>query len=299
MLERFIEKADAWLWETNQKKKWRVGDVGEWLRFAFARWLPHAFPDNAVSVVVALRNRGGERERNCLESLLRQSLPGESYEVIVVDYGSRPRLEAFVKGVDERLKYVYVADGVEGEFNAPHAKNVGARLAKGAVLVFGNADIVFPRNALRDLAVACWPRYPVLMEVARYDVPEELVGTGLQERFDEVLRDARVKKDAHGSDVQALRRRFFAEPLNGFDERFAGWGAWDTDFRKRAVTAGFKRLNAGPFVKVLHQNHESLPEKHGLRYRENRALLEATPRQAVAANEGKRFGETNQRLYIS
>lgn len=94
-----------------------------------------------ISVIIPSYN-SGKTIRQCLESLIKQSLKPE---IIVVDDGSTDKTTAIVKSFSQ-IKF----------FQQPHqgpgsARNLGAQQAKGKILVFVDSDMEFDQNFLKDL----------------------------------------------------------------------------------------------------------------------------------------------------
>lgn len=95
----------------------------------------------AVSVIVPTLNRA-ELLAGCLKSLAEQSFPQERFEVLVVDNGSTDGTaalsEAAMRGAGiANLRYV-----LEPEPGLLSGRHRGALLAKGALLVFVDDDII-------------------------------------------------------------------------------------------------------------------------------------------------------------
>lgn len=86
----------------------------------------------SVSVIIPVYN-GAEVIGECLEAVLRQELPRDAYEVLVVDNGSTDQTQAVVRRYPVRL-------ATEAVRSSYAARNTGVRLARGAVLAFTDAD---------------------------------------------------------------------------------------------------------------------------------------------------------------
>jgi glycosyltransferase involved in cell wall biosynthesis len=90
-------------------------------------------PQPELSVIVPVLN-GAELIGCCVESLLEQSLAGDSYEIIVVDNGS-------VDGTRELVAAYPVLLLEEISHRTPYAaRNAGIERARGRVLAFTDAD---------------------------------------------------------------------------------------------------------------------------------------------------------------
>jgi len=96
-----------------------------------------------ISVIIPTYNEGEDLIK-CLESLSRQK--GEDFEVIVVDDGSTDGSISKVKDriSDWRLKGLKILN--QSHKGAGAARNFGARLARGDILVFVDADMTFGKN---------------------------------------------------------------------------------------------------------------------------------------------------------
>ncbi len=101
----------------------------------------------AISVIVPVHN-GEDHVRDCLESILRQTLT--DFELIVVDDASTDGTRAIVEGFvrqDTRVTCV----GGPGSGSAGAARNVGLALARGRFLAFLDADDLFAPQLLAEL----------------------------------------------------------------------------------------------------------------------------------------------------
>ena len=94
----------------------------------------------AVSVILPARDKRDALERT-LAGFARQTFPPASMELIVVDDGSRDRTEELVEAFRPRLRapLVYVAQAQRGR---AAARNAGIAHARGALLVFNDADVI-------------------------------------------------------------------------------------------------------------------------------------------------------------
>ncbi|RLE49501.1 MAG: glycosyltransferase family 2 protein, partial [Candidatus Methanomethylicota archaeon] len=100
----------------------------------------------------------------CLRSLCDQTVSREKYEIIIVDGYSTDRTREIAAKYADKVIY-QISKGVGG------ARNDGAREAKGRILVFTDADVVFPKNWLEriisyfekddDIIAVCGPDEPL------------------------------------------------------------------------------------------------------------------------------------------
>ncbi len=95
-----------------------------------------------VSVIIPAYNEEKQIGK-CLQSLSKQDY--KDYEIIVVDDGSTDATKSIV----QRFKNVRLKTQ---EHNGPGtARNLGAKVAKGEILVFVDSDMIFPKNYLTTL----------------------------------------------------------------------------------------------------------------------------------------------------
>jgi len=102
--------------------------------------IPDVGPQGLVSVIVPAKDEEANIEA-ALETLQAQDWP--DLEIIVVDDRSTDATAAIARGVaerDDRVRVVQVTDLPEGWFGKPHAMQVGAAEARGAWLLFVDAD---------------------------------------------------------------------------------------------------------------------------------------------------------------
>jgi glycosyltransferase involved in cell wall biosynthesis len=111
-----------------------------------------------VSVVVPTRNRA-DKLRVCVESLLAQDFPADSYEIVVVDDGSTDDtldVAASMPTADNGPAVTVVAQDAQG---AGAARNIGLAVARGDPVCFVDDDIEAPPTWLAAMAQA-FERYP-------------------------------------------------------------------------------------------------------------------------------------------
>jgi hypothetical protein len=170
----------AWLGHADRRTLVRLVPGPPPLRAAeLGRGLPPAAPGPApaVTVVVPCRDEARGVEQ-ALRSLLAQDLP--ALQIVAVDDrsgdGTGEILDRLAAG-DPRLGVVHVASLPEGWLGKNHACHAGARRARGAWLLFTDADVVFAPDALRRALAAA-----VAHRLGHLAVLPRLVAPGLLER---------------------------------------------------------------------------------------------------------------------
>lgn len=211
-----------------------------------------------VSIVIpTFRNPGPLRQT--LESLRQLDYPSDRYEIVVVDDGSRDGTAAAVDAVAGELPPVrYHAQSRGG---ASRARNQGARLASGEVLIFVDDDMLVPPTlidhhlqALENHAPAVISGYRefapgLVAELSttpfgrfRLEVePRQEWGEGYEERMRATDIGCRPHPEGLTANDLAVRRGDFFH-IGGFDEEFPHAGYEDQEFALRADLAGFACL---------------------------------------------------------
>jgi glycosyltransferase involved in cell wall biosynthesis len=101
-----------------------------------------------ISVIVPTWNNG-RFIRSALESLLKQTYPGELTEIIVIDDGSTDNTREILNEYREKIIYIYQENrGIAG------ARNRGMSVAKGEIITFLDADDLWRGDRLKKVADA-------------------------------------------------------------------------------------------------------------------------------------------------
>ena len=177
-----------------------------------------------VSVVIATYERPDLLLR-CLLALLRQEIPPEQYEIIVVDDGSSEKahranlrnVAALSRGHDRpSVQYLHQARNR----GPAAARNVGWRAARAAVIAFTDDDTLPHPDWLREGLRAIAQGADAV--AGRIVVPLPEVPTDYE-------RDAAGLEGAEFATANCFVRRAALEAVGGFDERFRTAWREDTD----------------------------------------------------------------------
>jgi glycosyltransferase involved in cell wall biosynthesis len=217
-----------------------------------------------VSVVIPTYNRS-DLLRRTLETLAAQSLDRDEYEVVVADDGSSDPTRDVVDEFSSRLQLRYHFQEDRGN-RASEARNAGARLARGRVLVFLDTGTLAGPDFLRAHrdanAAASHAVLGYTYGYRPYDEPTaglaeavvELPPAEVVDRFaeQESFRDwrhdefVRVGWDVNrralpwllywSTNISVRRDDYLA--VGGFDESFTGWGTEDLELGYRLFRRG-------------------------------------------------------------
>jgi len=216
-----------------------------------------------------------------LESIALQRGVPRDFEVVVADDGSgdaTPEVVAqFAATVDIPVRFV--TQPHEG-FRLARCRNQAARLARGDYLVFLDGDCILTRGHLAAHRTRRRPGLALLGHCARLPedtsrllVPENLSVTNLaglvpaaevraldrrhrRARWQNLIRHP-TKPRLTGGDFGLWRADF--ERVNGFDERFIGWGQEDDDLGLRLRAAGVRLESVIDLTRSLHVWHPTDP----------------------------------------
>ena len=216
-----------------------------------------------------------------LESIALQRLRGTTLEVIVSDDGSdddTPNVvRAFATGSGVVVRY---ASQPHDGFRLARTRNAAARLARGDYLLFLDGDCIIPRHhvaahvARRRRGTALLGYCARLSEAAsRSLLPENLAVTdigrlvtaaehrALARRHRKAWWHAALRHPTKprlaGGDFGVWRDDFLA--VNGFDERFIGWGQEDDDLGLRLRRLGVRLESILDRTRSLHVWHATDP----------------------------------------
>lgn len=239
----------------------------------------------SASVVIPTYNRA-ELLGYTLESLARQDLPTDRFEVIVADDGSADHTREVVDAYRDRLDLGYHFQPDLGN-RVSAARNLGIAHARGRACVFVDSGVIAHPGLVRAHAARHAPGEPdraVIGYVWGFDLDnagaEDIIG--LVDPTDGAAAIATIAADGRWPDMRdEFYRRYdddiagLAAPwavywtcnvsaptalvraVGGFDEGFSGWGAEDMDLGIRLHLAG-ARFEVSRDAAALHYPHPKL-----------------------------------------
>lgn len=214
-----------------------------------------------------------------LESLALQQTGGVTMEVVVSDDGSGDETPQVVRSFAAAAPFpVRFTTQPHDGFRLARVRNEAARLATGRYLLFLDGDCIVPghhvaahaaRRRLGTALLGYCARLPA--EANAILVPENLALTNLaalvpaSERQSLARRRRKAwwhaitrhptKPRLAGGDFGVWRDDF--QRVNGFDERFVGWGQEDDDLGLRLRAAGVRLETILGQTRSLHVWHET------------------------------------------
>ncbi|MCR5662164.1 MAG: glycosyltransferase [bacterium] len=189
-----------------------------------------------ISIVIPTFNRA-DKLKKVLPSLLNQTQPPETYEILLCDAGSTDETEELVKSLNApNLRFLPGENTGRGG-----ARNRGIREAKGEIVLFTDADIIADPNLLAE-HLEFHRRYP----------NNAVVGCEIQVKSLEEYDFCRQNPQAHARHKKTRRFLPWYYFLTGnasvkksrlievgmFDEAFTGYGHEDLELGYRIIKHG-------------------------------------------------------------
>ena len=238
-----------------------------------------------ISVVVSTYQRPGHLRR-CLQSLAAQQGVDGKFEVIVVDDGSQDETAEMVAQFRRTATFSvkFTTHPHEG-YQLARCRNSGIRASAAPYLLFTDGDCIFPADHLRRHLDARRPRMARAGDCIRLDQPtservdEQAIRSGEFVRWVEPqLRKSLRRTHLKSLGYQLLRHqnrpkligwniavwRDDLERINGFDERFRGWGCEDDDLANRLRRTGVRVASALGYTHgyhLWHPVHSTTPQR--------------------------------------
>lgn len=238
-----------------------------------------------ISVVVSTYQRPGHLRR-CLQSLAAQQGVDGQFEVIVVDDGSQDETADLVAQVRREAAFpVKFSTHPHEGYQLARCRNSGIRASAAPYLLFTDGDCIFPADHLRRHLDARRPGVARAGDCIRLDqstsarVDEAAIRSGEFVRWVEPhhrisLRRAHLKSLGYqllrhrnrpkliGWNIAVWRNDL--EQINGFDERFRGWGCEDDDLANRLRRNGVRVASALGYTHgyhLWHPVHATTPQR--------------------------------------
>ena len=198
----------------------------------------------SVSVIIPAYNATGTLER-CLSAIRASTVP--AHEIIVVDDGSTDSSAELARSFGAR-----VFEGI-GHRGPAAARNFGARMATGDILLFLDSDVCVHADTIERLATRFEREPSIDGVIGSYDsepaAPNFLSQyKNLQHCF--VHQNGRRRASTFWTGCGAVRREFFLS-TDGFDTDWKRPSIEDIEFGSRVIRAG-AQICLDPAVQVTH-----------------------------------------------
>lgn len=209
-----------------------------------------------ISVIIPVYN-GSKTLPACLRALKNQTILPEAFEIIVVDDGSTDGTALVAQQPGVRVLR-------QSNAGAAAARNYGARVAQGELLLFTDADCVPAPDWVARMS-APFADATVAGAKGVYRTAQ----VGLTSRFVQMEYESKYDRMAGAETIDfvdtysaAYRREVFWA-VGGFDVAFPGASVEDQEFSFRVAEAGY-RLVFAPQAMVLH-THDRSPLEYARR----------------------------------
>ena len=240
-----------------------------------------------ISVIVPVYNRL-EHLRSLVICLLKQEV--QPYELIISDDGSSQDMMEFIGDLISKAKFKikYIKQADLG-FRKTRALNNGVKQAEGEILVFCDQDLIFPNDYLktivqninkktflmsRPISVTEEEKNKIIKDLdngkeykylIKY-LPEDYIAgekrTLKKDLYRRILNKFSLNK--RGIRLVGMSYALYKEnytAVNGYDEKYRGWGLEDDDFGNRLYVYGVKGKEMKASLIQLHLYHPFDPTK--------------------------------------
>jgi hypothetical protein len=198
-------------------------------------------------------HRGAERLPHLIATIKSIAAQRDiSLECIVVEQSSSHEIESllpsWVRYIHTPLPYPDIP------YCRSWAFNVGARAAKGDVLVLHDNDMLVPQDYAAQI-MRCHREGHEVMNLKRFIFYLSASHSERMRSSQRVLLDEApetiVQNSEAGASVVVNRETYFE--IGGFDEAFVGWGGEDNEFWERATTRKVWPYGYLPLVHLWHE----------------------------------------------
>lgn len=217
--------------------------------------------------------------KKCLKALKNQSF--KDFETIVVDDGSKDSTREIAK----EFKNVKLLE--QANAGPAKARNRGAKVASGEIIIFTDSDCIPERNWLEEM-IKPFEDNEISGVQGRYKSSQSsLIARIIQLEIEKSYSKMQKRKfiDFIGTYSAAYKKKVF-EKMNGFDTSFPIASGEDTDLSFRISAAGYSMVFNQKAI-VSHTHPESLSKYLKIKF--SRAFWRTKIYKRHKKKDGKRF----------
>jgi hypothetical protein len=247
-----------------------------------------------VQVSFIIGHRGLQRAPQLLSTLATVAAQrGVACECIVVEQSTQSEVAALLPSW---VRYLHTPLPVPDlPYCRSWALNVGARAARGRMLVFHDNDMLVPQAYASELWARSQEGYEVI-NLKRFvfyltETHSSIICAG-NRHVSANPAEAIVQNLEAGGSVAVSRDAFFA--IGGYDEAFVGWGGEDNEFWQRALTRKAWQYAYLPIVHLWHAPQPEKKKRDQLSSRQFLAYSAIAPERRIAALAQRKFGDIRQ-----
>jgi cellulose synthase/poly-beta-1,6-N-acetylglucosamine synthase-like glycosyltransferase len=205
-----------------------------------------------VSVIIPAYNTEKTISKT-LQAVLSQDFPKNQFEVLVVDDGSTDNTKKIVSKF-KRVKLISIRHSGPAK-----ARNTGAKLAKGEIIVFTDSDCIPKKNWLKSLVLPFKDKDIVCVAgsyatLNKNKLIARFIGFEIEYRHQKMKKFKTI--DFVGS-YNCAYKKFIFKKFHGFDESFIVASGEDTELSYRIKDAGYKVIFK-PKAMVFHPHPDNL-----------------------------------------
>jgi GT2 family glycosyltransferase len=127
------------------------------------------------------------------------------------------------------------------------------------------------------------------------EIPKHIRPGNIGSRYKELLKEVRRRKSKmHGDGCCNGVSTEWVKKVHGYDERYIGYGAEDSDFALRASLAGLKRKWVNKYTTMIHLPHPKVGEYYNQAvFKRNREMFfhRRKKKKGTIVNKGGEWGK--------
>ncbi len=187
-----------------------------------------------ISVIIPFYN-SEKSLKQCLEAVYKSTY--KNFEVIAVSDNSLDKSDQIIKKFSCKFKRLKKNHG------SGFARNIGAKLAKGNILVFIDSDVIIKKDSLNIIQKSFKKKdnYQMIQGIYSHNPNYEKISTQYLQSYQCYYIFSAKKKFIENlvSNFFSIEKKIFFK-VGGFDGNFVGSNAEDADLGYRLIKKGYK-----------------------------------------------------------